>query len=68
MTAEPFRVLEARMSIPDKNWQPPFVSLDTSMGEITVELYWQHAPITCRSPAGKCTETQALCTKSQLFL
>ena len=36
------------MSIPDKNWQPPFVSLDTTMGEVVVELYWQHAPITCR--------------------
>jgi len=37
------------MSIPDKNWQPPFVSLDTTMGEVVVELYWQHAPITCRN-------------------
>jgi len=37
------------MSIPDKNWQPPTVSLDTSMGEIVVELYWKHAPITCRN-------------------
>ena len=37
------------MSIPDKNWQPPTVSLDTSMGEIVVELYWKHAPLTCRN-------------------
>ena len=37
------------MSIPDKNWQPPTVSLDTSMGEIVVELYWKHAPVTCRN-------------------
>ena len=36
------------MSIPDKNWQPPFVSLETTMGEVVVELYWHHAPITCR--------------------
>ena len=37
------------MSIPDKGWQPPTVSLDTSMGEVTVELYWRHAPTTCRN-------------------
>ncbi|GJQ84243.1 putative PPIases [Trypoxylus dichotomus] len=35
--------------IPDKMWQPPFVVLETSMGEITVELYWKHAPQTCRN-------------------
>ncbi|KAL5283872.1 PPIL1 family protein [Megaselia abdita] len=35
--------------IPDKSWQPPTVTLDTSMGEITVELYWKHAPKTCRN-------------------
>ena len=38
-----------RMAIPDKNWQPPFVSLETSMGEIVIELYWNHAPMTCRN-------------------
>ena len=37
------------MSIPDKGWQPPTVSVETSMGEITVELYWRHAPTTCRN-------------------
>ena len=37
------------MAIPDKNWQPPFVSLETSMGEIVIELYWNHAPMTCVS-------------------
>nr|AQS22699.1 peptidyl-prolyl cis-trans isomerase-like 1 [Pseudodiaptomus poplesia] len=37
------------MSIPDKNWQPPFVTLDTTMGELVVELYWKHAPLTCRN-------------------
>jgi len=37
------------MSIPDKNWQPPFVALETSAGEIVIELYWQHAPVTCRN-------------------
>ena len=37
------------MSIPDKNWQPPTVTVDTSMGEVVVELYWKHAPLTCRN-------------------
>ncbi|XP_013102837.1 peptidyl-prolyl cis-trans isomerase-like 1 [Stomoxys calcitrans] len=35
--------------IPDKTWQPNFVTLETTMGEITVELYWKHAPNTCRN-------------------
>ncbi|XP_020706370.1 peptidyl-prolyl cis-trans isomerase-like 1 [Athalia rosae] len=35
--------------IPDKHWQPPFVALETTMGEILIELYWKHAPITCRN-------------------
>ena len=37
------------MAIPDKSWQPPYVSLETSMGEIVIELYWSHAPMTCRN-------------------
>jgi len=37
------------MSIPDKNWQPAYVTLDTTMGEIQIELYWKHAPQTCRN-------------------
>uniref|UniRef100_A0A2P2I5Y7 Peptidyl-prolyl cis-trans isomerase n=1 Tax=Hirondellea gigas TaxID=1518452 RepID=A0A2P2I5Y7_9CRUS len=37
------------MSIPDKTWRPPFVVLDTTMGEVVVELYWSHAPNTCRN-------------------
>jgi len=37
------------MSIPDKGWQPPTVSVDTSMGEVIIELYWRHAPTTCRN-------------------
>jgi len=37
------------MSIPDKHWQPAFVNLDTTMGEIQIELYWKHAPQTCRN-------------------
>ncbi|XP_026477784.1 peptidyl-prolyl cis-trans isomerase-like 1 [Ctenocephalides felis] len=35
--------------IPDKIWQPPIVSLETTMGEVTIELYWKHAPNTCRN-------------------
>ena len=26
--------------IPGKNWQPPFVQMETSMGAVTLELYW----------------------------
>lgn len=37
------------VSIPDKSWQPPFVFIETSMGEIVIELYWKHAPLTCRN-------------------
>ncbi|VEN41559.1 unnamed protein product [Callosobruchus maculatus] len=35
--------------IPDKMWQPPFVQFDTTMGEFIIELYWKHAPQTCRN-------------------
>ncbi|KAJ6647117.1 Peptidyl-prolyl cis-trans isomerase-like 1 [Pseudolycoriella hygida] len=35
--------------IPDKGWQPHFVTLETTMGEMTIELYWKHAPNTCRN-------------------
>ena len=37
------------MAIPDKSWQPPLVTLETSMGDVAIELYWKHAPITCRN-------------------
>ena len=43
------KIIIETMSIPDKNWQPPTVSLDTSMGEVVVELYWKQAPLTCRN-------------------
>ncbi|XP_073472053.1 peptidyl-prolyl cis-trans isomerase-like 1 [Lithobates pipiens] len=33
--------------IPGDNWRPSNVCLETSMGSITVELYWNHAPRTC---------------------
>ncbi|XP_046998700.1 peptidyl-prolyl cis-trans isomerase-like 1 isoform X3 [Schistocerca americana] len=35
--------------IPDKLWQPPYAVLETTMGEIVIELYWKHAPATCRN-------------------
>ncbi|XP_066249987.1 peptidyl-prolyl cis-trans isomerase-like 1 [Euwallacea similis] len=35
--------------IPDKMWQPPLVQFETTMGEFVVELYWKHAPQTCRN-------------------
>ena len=44
-----FNYFRVKMAIPDKNWQPPYVSLETSMGEIVIELYWNHAPMTCRN-------------------
>nr|ACO11158.1 Peptidyl-prolyl cis-trans isomerase-like 1 [Caligus rogercresseyi] len=37
------------MSIPEKSWQPPSATIKTTMGEFTVELYWKHAPNTCRN-------------------
>lgn len=36
-------------SIPEESWQPPHVVLETSMGDIVIELYWKHAPKTCRN-------------------
>ncbi|CAG9137054.1 Peptidyl-prolyl cis-trans isomerase-like 1 [Plutella xylostella] len=35
--------------IPDKSWQPPVAVIETTMGVISVEMYWKHAPITCRN-------------------
>ncbi|XP_036839792.1 peptidyl-prolyl cis-trans isomerase-like 1 isoform X3 [Oncorhynchus mykiss] len=35
--------------IPPDTWQPPTVSLETTMGTIVVELYWRHAPKTCKN-------------------
>jgi len=32
-----------------ETWQPPYVKLETTMGDIVVELYWKHAPMTCRN-------------------
>ncbi|TVK90566.1 Peptidyl-prolyl cis-trans isomerase-like 1 [Bagarius yarrelli] len=35
--------------IPPDSWQPETVSLETSMGVIVLELYWKHAPTTCKN-------------------
>jgi len=35
--------------VPNSAWRPPYVVLETTMGEIVVELYWKHAPNTCRN-------------------
>ena len=35
--------------IPSKDWQPSSVIFETSMGKFEVELYWKHAPNTCRN-------------------
>ncbi|XP_055914467.1 peptidyl-prolyl cis-trans isomerase-like 1 [Eupeodes corollae] len=37
--------------IPDLSWQPPFITFETTMGTIIIELYWKHAPNTCRNIA-----------------
>ncbi|KJE93484.1 peptidylprolyl isomerase [Capsaspora owczarzaki ATCC 30864] len=37
------------MSIPSESWRPESVVLETSMGAVIVELYWDHAPNTCRN-------------------
>jgi peptidyl-prolyl cis-trans isomerase-like 1 len=36
-------------SIPPNTWQPPNVTIETTMGPIVIELYWKHAPETCRN-------------------
>ncbi|XP_046542968.1 peptidyl-prolyl cis-trans isomerase-like 1 [Haliotis rubra] len=40
--------------IPSKSWQPAQCTLETTMGTIFVELYWKHAPNTCRNFAELC--------------
>ncbi|KAM7422670.1 hypothetical protein PAMA_010628 [Pampus argenteus] len=35
--------------IPPDTWQPPTVSLETTMGTVVVELYWRHAAKTCKN-------------------
>ncbi|XP_005988506.1 peptidyl-prolyl cis-trans isomerase-like 1 [Latimeria chalumnae] len=35
--------------VPPDSWQPSTVTLRTSMGDIVLELYWKHAPKTCKN-------------------
>ncbi|XP_067863560.1 peptidyl-prolyl cis-trans isomerase-like 1 isoform X1 [Heptranchias perlo] len=35
--------------IPPDSWQPQNVTLETTMGNILLELYWKHAPKTCKN-------------------
>ena len=37
------------MSVPPASWRPPRVAFETSVGAFVVELYWAHAPNTCRN-------------------
>ncbi|KAL8168507.1 UNVERIFIED_CONTAM: Peptidyl-prolyl cis-trans isomerase-like 1, partial [Gekko kuhli] len=36
-------------AVPPDTWQPPTVSMETTMGIIVMELYWKHAPKTCKN-------------------
>lgn len=35
--------------VPPKTWQPSNVTIETTMGQFVLELYWKHAPSTCRN-------------------
>eukprot|EP00048_Salpingoeca_helianthica_P000208 m.39973 g.39973 ORF g.39973 m.39973 type:complete len:168 (-) comp10236_c1_seq1:27-530(-) len=37
------------MALPADSWRPAGVALETSIGTLVVELYWQHAPKTCKN-------------------
>ncbi|XP_044777705.1 peptidyl-prolyl cis-trans isomerase-like 1 [Neomonachus schauinslandi] len=39
------------VAIPPDSWQPPNIYLETRMGIIVLELYWKHAPKTCKNLA-----------------
>ncbi|XP_054153988.1 peptidyl-prolyl cis-trans isomerase-like 1 [Oppia nitens] len=42
------------MSIPDDSWRPKSAILETSMGEVVIELYWSESPKTCKNFAELC--------------
>ncbi|KAK6176699.1 peptidyl-prolyl cis-trans isomerase-like 1 [Patella vulgata] len=46
--------LTSGSGIPSKSWQPDQVTIETTMGKMVVELYWKHAPNTCRNFAELC--------------
>ncbi|XP_032822316.1 peptidyl-prolyl cis-trans isomerase-like 1 [Petromyzon marinus] len=35
--------------LPSETWQPSTITLETTMGTVVLELYWMHAPRTCRN-------------------
>ncbi|CAL8335505.1 unnamed protein product [Merluccius merluccius] len=35
--------------VPPDTWRPLTVALETTMGAIVLELYWKHAPQTCKN-------------------
>eukprot|EP00128_Syssomonas_multiformis_P000030 Colp12_sorted_trinity150504_noHs@16341 len=37
------------MSIPPDSWRPEHVVLETSLGKVVCELYWNEAPKTCKN-------------------
>lgn len=53
--AQSFKLLLPRvfdvMAVPPDDWRPLAVEIQTSMGTLELELYWNHAPRTCRNIA-----------------
>uniref|UniRef100_A0A8C3GI60 Peptidyl-prolyl cis-trans isomerase n=1 Tax=Cairina moschata TaxID=8855 RepID=A0A8C3GI60_CAIMO len=41
-------------AVPPDSWQPPTVTMETTMGTLVLELYWRHAPRTCKNFAELC--------------
>ncbi|KAG7277840.1 hypothetical protein CRUP_006740 [Coryphaenoides rupestris] len=35
--------------VPPDTWRPPTVAFETTMGTLVLELYWKHAPKTCKN-------------------
>merc|ERR1712136_322585 len=49
MSAVAINALNLRGSKLSSSAEPPNVCLETTMGKVVVELYWRHAPKTCRN-------------------
>ncbi|KAL7672334.1 hypothetical protein ACOME3_007223 [Neoechinorhynchus agilis] len=45
-SAETSTLLEDKQS---NSWRPPLVTLETTLGSLVIELYWDHAPRSCRN-------------------
>nr|VZI15392.1 unnamed protein product [Spirometra erinaceieuropaei] len=37
------------LSVMSNSDRPPYITLETSQGDIVIELYWNHAPQTCKN-------------------